>query len=257
MKIGILSKILFFSLCAAFAWSQVDAMPETQAAADEENLTARELLSASTRMIPDEPLVLKGSLIVRKLRGIELARFPFQLMTDWGATPPSAECLLLSPGGTSVVERAVLSRKENDMAEIKVFKGLDTTSPSIVSFAGRVCGTDMTWMDLSLDFLWWQDVRFDDIPSGKSRTGRNCHILVAVPPAPIPGCSAMRIWVDKKLKCVMQTEQLDPQGDPVRKMWVQKIKEYQDKCWMISHMEIETLNSGHRTKLLVDDVAKP
>ena len=257
MKTGILSKILFFSLCAAFVRSQDGVKPKSEKAAEKENLTARELLSASTRMIPEEPLVLKGFLIVRKQRGTELARHPFQLMTDWGATPPSAECLLLSLEGTSVVERAVLTREENKMADIKIFKGLDTTSPETVSFAGRIRGTDMTWMDLSLDFLWWEDVRFADKPSGKCRTGRNCHILVAVPPVAVPGCSAMRIWVDKKLKCVMQTEQLNPQGDPVRKMWVQKIKEYQDKRWMISHMEIETLNSGHRTKLLVDDVAKP
>jgi hypothetical protein len=257
LKAGILSKILFFSLLAALVRSQEGAMPESRQAAEEENLTARELLESCTRMIPVEPLVLKGELVVRKERGIELARHPFQLMTDWGASPPSAECLLLSPEGTSVVERAVLTRPENGMAEIKVFKGLDKSSPLSVSFAGRVRGTDMTWMDLSLDFLWWEDVRFDDVPSGKCRTGRSCFILVAVPPESVPGCSAMRIWVDKKLKCVLQSEQLNPQGDPVRKMWVQKIKEYDDKRWMISHMEIETLDSGHRTKLLVDDVAKP
>jgi len=257
LKTGIFSKILFFSLCAVFLRAQEGLMPKTEKEAEEENLTARELLQASTRMIPVEPLVLKGSLIVRKERGIELASHPFQLMTDWGANPPSAECLLLSPEGTSVVERAVLTRPANKMADIKLYKGLDKTSPESVSFAGRIRGTDMTWMDISLDFLWWDDVRFDNNPSGNCRTGRNCYILVAVPPEPVPGCSAMRIWVDKKLKCVMQTEQLNPQGEPVRKMWVQKIKEYEDKRWMISHMEIETLGSGHRTKLLVDDIAKP
>lgn len=257
MKTELFSKILIFSLCAALAWSRDGLRPASQTAVDEENLTARELLASCRRMIPVEPLVLKGQLIVRKQRGVELARHPFQLMTDWGATPPTAECMLLSAGSTAVVERVVLAREDNRAAEIKVFKGLDKSSPATVSFAGRVRGTDMTWMDLSLDFLWWKDARFADDFSGKSRTGRDCHILVAVPPTPIPGCSAMRIWVDKKLKCIMQTEQLDPQGNPVRKMWVQKIKEYQDERWMISHMEIETLGSGHRTKLLVDDVAKP
>jgi len=42
----------------------------------------------------------------------------------------------------------------------------------------------------------------------------------------------------------------------VRKMWVQRVKEINGR-WMISYMEIETLNSGHRTRLLVDDVTTP
>jgi hypothetical protein len=39
-------------------------------------------------------------------------------------------------------------------------------------------------------------------------------------------------------------------------MWVQRVKKMDDR-WMIRDMEIETLNSGHRTKLFVDDVSKP
>ena len=54
----------------------------------------------------------------------------------------------------------------------------------------------------------------------------------------------------------MQVEQLDPQGNPVRTMWVQRVKKVEDR-WMIPEMEIETLNSGHRTRLFVDDVAAP
>ena len=77
-----------------------------------------------------------------------------------------------------------------------------------------------------------------------------------VPPGPVPGCSAVRIWVDRQWRCVMQVEQLDPQGSPVRTMWVQRVKKVEDR-WMIPEMEIETLNSGHRTRLFVDDVAAP
>jgi hypothetical protein len=100
-------------------------------------------------------------------------------------------------------------------------------------------------------------VRFDDTPRGRSWLGRDCHILLAAPPQPIPGCSAVRIWVDVKLCCVMQVEQLDPQGNPVRRMWVQRVKKMLDDRWMIREMEIETLNSGHRTSLMVESAEKP
>ena len=54
----------------------------------------------------------------------------------------------------------------------------------------------------------------------------------------------------------MQAEQLDPQGNTVRRMWVQRVKKTGDR-WMIRDMEIESLGSGHRTRLTVDDVSEP
>ena len=249
--------ILFYCCFAGLSvFADADKRPETAAAAAAENLTAAQTLSACAKIIPTERLLLKGTLTVRKLRGIVLAEQPFKLMMDWGAKTPTLEVLLLDPAGTSLVERAVLTRPAGQPAQIQLFAGPEQKPEAPPSYAGRIRGTDMTWMDLTLDFLWWKDVRFDDIPRGESHNGRDCDILVTVPPAPIPGCSAVRVWVDRQLRCVMQAEQLDPQGNPVRKMWVQRVKKMDDR-WMIRDMEIETLNSGHRTKLFVDDVAAP
>jgi hypothetical protein len=249
--------ILGLGLVLLPGFSAEGERPATEEAAAEENLTAAQTLEACTRLIPSEPLLLKGSLTVRKLRGIVLMEQPFKLLMDWGASTPTAEVLLLDPAGTSLVERAVLARPAGQPAQIRLFEGPEQKpAAEPPSYAGRIRGTDMTWMDLTLDFLWWKDVRFDDKPRGESRNGRACDILVAVPPWPIPGCSAVRIWVDRQLRCLMQVEQLDPQGNAVRKMWVQRVKKMDDR-WMIRDMEIETLNSGHRTKLFVDDVSKP
>ena len=246
--------MLMLLMSCAFAVDEKG--PATQEDAEAENLTASETLKACTQVIPTDRLLIKGTLTVRKQRGIVLAEFPYRLMLDWGARTPSAECLLLDAQGTSVVERAVLTRPAGQAAQIKLYRGPEQTPEDGISYSGRICGTDMTWMDLTLDFLWWKDVRFDDTPRGECRIGRDCDILVAVPPGPIPGCSAVRIWIDRKWRCIMQAEQLDPQGNPVRTMWVQKVKKVEDR-WMIPEMEIETLNSGHRTRLYVDDVGEP
>jgi hypothetical protein len=247
---------LFCTLALASAFASSDNRPTNEQTVVSENLTAGQILNACTKVIPTEPLLLKGTLTVRKLRGIVLVEQPFKLLIDWGAKTPTAECLLLDPQGTSLVERAVLSRPAGQPAQIKLYSGPEQKPEESPSYSGRIRGTDMTWMDLTLDFLWWKDVRFDDTPRGDSHNGRDCDILVTVPPGPIPGCSAVRVWVDRQLKCVMQAEQLDPQGNPVRKMWVQRVKKM-DERWMIRDMEIETLNSGHRTQLFVDDIAAP
>jgi len=230
--------------------------PTTEEGVAEENLTAAQILNACTELMPTDRLLLKGALTVRKLRGIVLAEHPYKLLMDWGATPPSAEVLLLDAKGNTLVERAILTRHGDQPAQIKLFKGPEQQAVESPSYAGRICGTDITWLDLTLDFLWWKDVRFYDTPGGESRNGRDCDILVTVPPAPIPGCSAVRVWVDRQLRCVMQAEQLDPQGNTVRRMWVQRVKKTDDR-WMIRDMEIESLGSGHRTRLTVDDVSEP
>ena len=248
--------VLSFCVAVLRGYAEDANRPATEQAVAEENLTAAQTLNACSQIIPSDRLLLKGTLTVRKLRGIVLAEQPFKLLMDWGAKLPTAEVLLLDTEGTSLVQRAVLTRPPGQPAQIKLYEGPEQKPVDAPSYAGRIRGTDMTWMDLTLDFLWWTDVRFDDIPRGESHNGRDCDILVTVPPAPIPGCSAVRVWVDRQLRCVMQAEQLDPQGNPVRKMCVQRVKKMDDR-WMIRDMEIETLNSGHRTKLFVDDVTTP
>lgn len=248
----ILTSLLTLGLTATLARER----PTNEEAVAEENLTAVQILNACTRMIPQEPTLLKGTLTVRKLRGIVLLQHSYNLLMDWGATIPNAEVLLLDKRGTAVVERVVMTRPVGMPAQLQRYEGAEQHPTEAPSYAARIRGTDMTWMDLTLDFLWWPDARFDDTPRGESRNGRDCDIIVAVPPWPIPGCSAVRIWVDRQLRCLMQVEQLDPQGNPARKMWVQRVKKM-DNRWMIRDMEVETINSGHRTRLSVEDASTP
>jgi hypothetical protein len=154
------------------AFSATGDRPGSEEAVVEENLTAAETLNACTRLIPTEPLLLQGTMTVRKLRGIVLMQQPFKLLMAWGAQPPSAEVLLLDQKGTGLVERAMLTRPEGKPAQIQLFEGPEQKPVPEPSYAGRIRGTDMTWMDLTLDFLWWKDVRFDDQPRGKPQRTR-------------------------------------------------------------------------------------
>ena len=200
--------------------------------------------------------MLSGTLRLKRMRGIVVKEHPFKLLIDWGGNPPTGEIHLMSEDGNSLLQRAIMTRLPDKPATLRIFDGPEQKPLLGQSYAGRVMGTDMTWLDLSLDFLWWKNVRFDDEPAGESRNGRDCHVLLTVPPAPIPGCSAIRVWVDRKLRCIMQAEQLDPQGNPTRRMWVQRVKKINDR-WMIRDMEIESINSGHRTQLLVEELSNP
>lgn len=250
---------IFRLLCAAVlvAGGVVGQEPETEAPPETDSapvpvLTAAETLAACTSNLPRERLLLTGTLSVRRQRGIVEAEHPFRLDLNWGSDPATATCSLYAPGGTSAVERVVMQR-HGGRSQMALYGGPGLTVQPTPSLAGRVRGTDMTWLDLTLDFLWWPDARFD---GRGSVLGRACDILVVTPPVPVPGCSAVRLWVDRRLHFLMQAEQLDPQGNPIRRMWVQRVRKIGDR-WMIRDMEIETVGGSHRTRLYVDDLQTP
>ena len=66
------------------------------------------------------------------------------------------------------------------------------------------------------------------------------------------GERTVRVWVDRKTGALMQAEELV--GDkPVRRLWGTRIKKFGDR-WMANVMEVETLGSGHRTKITVEEM---
>lgn len=257
MNTAMSKKSIFILVAVALQSLLIQGQASTNAPSSSVELdSAAAVLSACTRMLPAESLVVDGEIRVRKPRGMVLEQFPYRLMIDWGSVKPSAEIHILSQDGSKTEERATLVRKPDGTSEIKYCRNIADGKIETPHPAARVRGTDLTWLDLSLDFLWWKSVRFDDTPRGESRNGRDCDIILAAPPAPIPGCSAMRIWIDRKLRCFLQAEQLGPQGDVVRRFWVQRVKKFNDR-WMIKDMQVETVNSGHRTQLLVNDAVAP
>ncbi len=239
-----------FALSAWLAGATEESHAPDADEADRQQAVA--LLQACTANLPREKMVLTGTLAVRRQRGFILSENPYRLELEWGATPSRASVTLFAPDSTNVTERVVMTR-DGRSASLVLFSGPKLEPSEPPSLAGRVGGTDLTWLDLTMDFLWWPDVRMDGEGTAK---GRACDILIATPPTPIPGCSAVRMWIDRKLGFLMQAEQLDPQGEPVRRMWVQSVKKMNER-WMIRDMEVEMMGSGHRTRLYVDHLILP
>lgn len=210
---------------------------------------ARELMRATLARLPVEPLTLKGLLTVRRQRGVVLREVPFAIQLNWGAPQPSAEYELQDNFGR-VVERLAVRQLADGTMETR-WRGADgqvVTNPP--SLADAIQGTDLTWLDLTLSFLWWDDARLD---GDEDFRGSRCDKVIVAPPRPIPGCAAMRLWIDRRLRFIRQVEQLDAAGRRVRRMWVSSVARSGDR-WMIRNMEVERPGSGQRTKLHVEDL---
>ncbi len=175
------------------------------------NAPAAEVVATCRSMIPADA-ELKGRVILRSRKGIVQKEFPYVLTRAAGGTKLVADGQSL----TNAVGQAIL-------------------------------GTDVTWSDLALEYLWWDDFSYVEGREGESVHGQVCSVI-----AMKRGDREVRVWVDRKTGALMQAEEMKG-GKAVRRLWGTRIKKFGER-WMANVMEVETLGSGNRTKITVEEL---
>ena len=194
--------------------------------------TAADVLSNCQAMLPTRPVELTGNIVLRNRKGIVRSEYSYTLVLDRSRTPAEISVEIRERDGTNVLKRVTLKR------------------PGPIP-EGHVMDTDVTWLDLSMDYLWWKNPRFEAEREGESVHGQKCSVILVDPPDAAAGLHSVRLWADKKNGCLLQAEQLDAEGRPVRRLWGTRVKKF-DGRWMANVLETETLGSGRRTKITVD-----
>ena len=189
---------------------------------------AMDILANCRAMLPAEPVTMKGAIVLRNRRGIPSGEYDYTLSSDRTATPAKLTLEFREHDTTNVLERHEISR------------------PGPVP-EGKVLKTDVTWLDLTLDFLWWPKAEFDAEREGETVHGQKCDVILIS-----NGEKQVRAWCDRKTGCLMQAEELK-NGKPRRRLWGTRIKKF-DGRWFPNVLEVETIGSGHRTKIIVDDL---
>ena len=188
--------------------------------------TAMSILANCRAMLPAEPVTMSGEIVLRTRKGIPSAEYGYTLLTDRTTSPAKLSFTFTESDSTNVVER------------------LDILSPGKVP-DGNVLGTDVTWLDLSLDFLWWPEAEYETEKEGETVHGQKCDVILIS-----NGARRVRAWCDRKTGCLMQAEELRD-GKPCRRLWGTRIKKFGDR-WFPNVLEVETIGSGHRTKITVE-----
>ena len=177
------------------------------------NAPAAEVVANCRSMIPADA-ELKGRIVLRSRKGIVQAEYGYDLVRKAGATDLK------------------LTKDDKDVEFEK---------------SGQILGTDVTWSDLTLDYLWWEDVSFDAEREGETVHGQVCTVIVMK-----KGDRQVRVWVDRKTGALMQAEEMKD-GKAVRRLWGTRLKKFGER-WMANVMEVETIGSGHRTKITVEEL---
>lgn len=191
------------------------------------NATPRELVMSCREMIPSE-VELTGRLVMRNRRGITQAEYDY-IYTRKAGVP------------------SLTINGEDYPLYTSPSSPIDNASPSstIDNPQSTIKGTDVTVSDITLDYLWWDDFSFDEEREGETVNGQVCAVVVLK-----KGNRLVRVWVDRKTGALMQAEEFE--GDKaVRRLWGTRIKKFGER-WMANVMEVETLGSGHRTKITVE-----
>ena len=178
------------------------------------NATPRELVMSCREMVPAD-VELSGSIVLRNRKGIVKAEHSYVLSRSNSVTRLSVDGRLLE----------------------KPRSGSDEP----------ILGTDVTWSDLTLDYLWWDDFSFDAEREGETVHGQVCAVVVMK-----KGERRVRVWVDRKTGALMRAEEFDGER-PLRRLWGTRIRKFGDR-WMANVMEVETVGSGHRTKIKVEEL---
>ena len=179
-----------------------------------EGATAAEILAGCRAMVPADVRV-SGHINRRSRHGTEVAAYSYRL------------------------------RRVNGETELNVYdkSGLEVPFKK----GGRILDTDVTWSDLTLDYLWWKDVSFDESRSGMSHQGITCTVLLIR-----NGDRAVRAWVDRRTGAMLQAEETVG-GKVVRELFCTSLKKFGDR-WAPRNIEVGPKGARYRTKIVVEDV---
>jgi len=110
----------------------------------------------------------------------------------------------------------------------------------VAQFDRKIRGTDVTYEDISLKFIYWPDV---DLQGADTIRTRKCWKLRLHAPSHESQYSSVILWIDKASGALMRMEGYDWKGELAKRFEVisaQKI----DNRWFLKQMRIETLEPG-------------
>ena len=255
-------KLILSTACMLLSAAALADSMETQPTADQ-------LLHDVVAQMPTDPIRVSGKILVRKRRGIPISKLLFELDAHWGGTPARASYTIRDSFGRSL-EKLTLTHGDNTPYHYAT--GDPLKQAPLRSLSNSIQNTDLSWMDLTLAFLWWPNGKivgeesiktFDcyivEVPAPVAREQESEVGHQTVPPtqhlSPSP-YSRVRLWISKKSHAMLQAEGYGTDKTIACRLWVRSLKKVEGQ-WIIKDMEVQRYPVLHRTKLTVTEVTTP
>jgi len=217
---------------------------------DDEVPIASTLLESVIRQLPADPIRVTGKLLVRRHRGVPVKTYGFELIARWGDNEPHTQYTIFDAFGAPLEQ---LSLTHTTPPRVTYAAGAELTPVPIGSMGRQIQQSDISWLDLTLSFLWWTDAYHEGEESVRTF---DCYIIRVNRPPDEPGpYHSVRLWISKKAGMMLRAEGLDISGNPIRQLWVQNVQKI-DGAWMVKDMEIQSPPAVQRTKLSITEVER-
>jgi hypothetical protein len=207
---------------------------------------AADVLERVRANLPNEAIQIRGELLCGARRGKLDRAFYLDANLQLGQSPATA-CYTLRDAFGAAAEQLTIVRQPNGVWRRDYAKGRPLQGAPAPAGDSLIGGSDVTWNDLSLTFLWWTD----GVITGRERfLERECLVLEFMPPqAP----RLTRVWIDEARLVLIKVEEYDAQGVLQRRIAVRTFKKIGD-TWMIKDLDIRRWPGEHRTLIRLNDV---
>lgn len=210
---------------------------------------ARSLLDRVILALPDIPLRITGDLTARTRNGQPDMKKGVEMLLDWQADSPTARYTLRDAFGDTESHLAITWDSPRH-PEYRYFAGQPLQAAPLPDLVSSIPGMDISWMDLSLSFLWWPEA----VTKGREEVkGRLCWVVDLAAPDAFAGCSGVRLWIDPKISIMLKAESYDSSDKPIRRLEVKSFKKINER-WVIKDIELTSLPEKTKTVLRVRNV---
>jgi hypothetical protein len=232
------------ALGAAAQTNPVSATAVAPTAAVAELPSVETLMSNLLARLPAKPIRLSGDLLTAPEVG-EKSRLTISIQLRY---PREATYTIGDAFGKPLEQLTVL--RDNGRVSFLYLTGDPMRGAPVPSLDQAIQNTGLSWMDLTLGFLWWNG---GQIIGQEENRGQPCYVLDRH--APIGGMApyaSVRIWVDKRVSMLLQAHGYDKLANLTRRMSVKSFKKI-NHDWMIKDLEVEDLSRQITTILRIRD----
>lgn len=106
--------------------------------------------------------------------------------------------------------------------------------------AEKINGTDLSYEDLSMRFLYWEN---SSIEGEEKISGEMCHMVRLINPDKSGDYHIVYVWVHKKYGSLMRVVGYDPKGNPLKQFQVTDVMKV-GKEYTLKRMRVDSLQNN-------------
>lgn len=177
----------------------------------------------------------KHETLAGQLRTSGGAIFPFQLVSNG----PLVRYVF--PGPPPVTVQVHYNDENSQLEEVTKDAGVERMTGA--NFNQPILGTDLTFEDLALKFLYWSRATIEGDDSIRTRSSWK---ILLVAPTHRTQYSSVRVWIDKESGALLRAEATDWQGHLAKRFEVISGQKIEGK-WYLKQLRIEGIDpaTGH------------